>query len=79
MTCTLKEHYNKAHGLVYTTSEINKVCVKLPPGPLNTMPVTSPSESVTEGITETTTNTIDVPLITIPVTIKRISPVNLAK
>lgn len=41
MTCTLKEHYNKAHGMQLTTSELNKVCVKLPPGPINP-PITSP-------------------------------------
>ncbi|XP_063696468.1 myoneurin-like [Culicoides brevitarsis] len=35
MTCTLKEHYNKAHGLQMTTAELNKVCVKLPPEPIN--------------------------------------------
>lgn len=45
MTCTLKEHYSKAHGMQLTTSELNKICVKLPPGPIN-LPLTIPHQTI---------------------------------
>lgn len=87
MTCTLKEHYNKAHGMQMTTSELNKVCVKLPPGPIN--PPLSPSshqamqlQEQQEQQQETTSISLisidpDIGDASIMTTIS--SPVNLAK
>lgn len=95
MTCTLKDHYLKAHGMQLTTAELNKICVKLPPGPIN--PPLSPNSQQpmvvihdeTQIIQQQQQDTSNISMISIPGIHENVvestiittigSPVNLAK